>query len=168
MKYIVGILLVSVSVLGFQQHSQRLDMSGLWKLDMKRSDNLPKSFEKVESFVMNIEQSKDSMVISRTMVGAGQTQTFPPTMYKFDGTEVYYNDTLRGSERWTKAMWATTEQKLIVTSRVIQRAGPKEVRYTETDVWQKGKRNMLLILVTQKYEGNDSTRTERRYYRHVQ
>ena len=165
---VIGIILVCGSLLGFRQHTQRMDLSGSWKLDAKHSDNLPKSFAMVESFVLNIQQSDDSMSVSTTMTGAGQTQTFPPTMYRFDGSEIYRADTARGSQRWIKATWATTGQKIIATQRVVLRGGPKEIRYTETDVWQKGKRNMLLILVTQKYEGSDSTRTERRYYRRVQ
>jgi len=164
----VCIVFVCVNIVGFRQAPRQLDLSGSWKLDIKHSDNLPKSFAMVESFIMHIRQSKDSMLLSTTMTGAGQTQTFPPTIYKFDGSEVYRNDTARGSERWIKATWATTGQKFIITQRVVQRSGAKEVRYSETDVWQKGKKNMLLVLVTQKYEGSDSTRTERRYYKRVQ
>jgi len=168
MKNLIVIILVSASFLGLHQQSRRINLSGSWKLDKRHSDNLPKSFAMVESFIQHIDQFNDSMVVTTTMTGAGQTQTFPPTIYKFGGLELYREDTARGSQRWIKAAWESTGQRLVVTQRVIQRAGPKEVRYTETDVWQKGKRNMLLIVVTQKYEGSDSTHSERRYYQRVQ
>ncbi|MBI3766413.1 MAG: hypothetical protein HY277_07925 [Ignavibacteriales bacterium] len=134
---------------------------------MKSSKDLPESFKSLQSYVLSVNQTIDSMVMQPEMTGAGQKFKLPPTIYKFDGSEVYREDKERGSQRWIKSGWTTTGQKLIVTNRVIQKQGISEHHYTQTDVWQFGKKNTLMILVTQKFEKNDSTHTERRYYHRV-
>ncbi len=98
------------------------------------------------------------------MKGAGQVVDLPPTIYRFDGSEVYREDSLRGSKRWIKSTWTTNGQKLIVTSRVSLRQRAGEQRYTETEVWEYGKRNSLLVLITQKFENDDSTHSEERIF----
>ena len=165
MKYTLGVILISILFLGLQEH--RADFSGKWKLDKMASKDLPASFKSVDSFILRLTQSADSMVMSPEMTGADQKFELPPTIYKFDGTEVYREDKERGSQRWIQANWTSTGQKLIVTNRVIQKQGNSEQHYVQTDVWQFGKKGTLLILITQKFEKNDSTHTERRYYRRV-
>lgn len=162
MKYTVGVMLIGLCMMGLQE--QRADFSGKWKLDKKSSKDLPESFKSVDSYILSVTEATDSMVMQPTMTGAGQTFKLPPTIYRFDESEVYREDKERGSQRWIKANWTSTRQKLIVTNRVIQKQGNNEQHYTQTDVWQFGKKNTLLILITQKFEKNDSMHTERRYY----
>ncbi len=165
MKCFVLILVVIAGTTVAQNH--HADFSGKWKLNLKKSKDLSESFRAVTSYTMEVAQTTDSMVVGREMTGEGQTVNFPPTVYKFDNSEVYREDTLRGSKRWIRSSWTTTGEKLIVTNRVAlkQRAG--EQRYTETDVWEFGKKNTLLLLVTQKYEKNDSTHSEQRVFNRV-
>ncbi len=147
---------------GFQH--KHTDFAGTWKLDVKKSKGLPKSFAHIDSFSMDVNQTADSMVTVTSFAGDGVSMKLPPTTIKFDGTEIFREDTTRGSKRWIKASWTTTGEKLIVDNRVEQRRGPSTQKYTETDVWEFGKRGMLMILVTQKFEGGDSTHTEQRYF----
>ena len=157
------VLMLCVVAVGFQNH--HTDFSGKWRLDMKQSKDLPASFKNLQSYTLHVDQAKDSMTTIPEFTGMGQTMKLPSTIYKFDNTEVYREDTVRGSKRWRKASWTTNGQKLIVTSRVIQHLqNGIEQRYTQTDVWQSTNANRLLLLVTQKFEPNDSTRTERRVF----
>ena len=162
MKRIFFVLVIGLCITAFQ--NRRADFSGEWKLDLKKSKDLPASFKSVDSYTMGITQSVDSMIERREMKGAGQTVSFPPTIYKFDGSEVYREDSLRGSKRWIKSSWTTTGQKMIVTSKVVLHQRTGEQRFVETDVWQFGKRNTLLLLMTQKFEPNDSTHSEQRIF----
>lgn len=165
MKYAIILALGSALFLGLQIH--RPDFSGTWKLDKKTSKGLPSSFSMVNEYTMEVNQSADSSVIHTQLAGPEGPVNFPPTIIKYDGSEIYREDTLRGSKRWITASWTTTGQKLIVTNRVIQHRGNAEQRYTQTDVWQFGKRNMLLIHTTQKFETGDSTHSEQRYFTRV-
>ncbi len=141
------------------------DFSGTWKMDLRASTDLPSSFHHLAWYTMSVDQAKDSMRIDVRFQGEGRTVELPATVYRFDSSEVYRADTLRGTQRWIRSEWESTGRKLIVTSRVVQKREGDEQRYTETDVWQFGKKNMLLIVVTQKFEGTDSTHVERRYFR---
>lgn len=154
----------AVGLLALGWGTPRADFSGTWKLNMKASAGLPSSFAMVKGYTMEVAQTADSLVIQTELAGPDGAVRFPATVVRSDGAEVYREDTLRGSKRWITAAWTTTGQKLIVTNRVIQRRGDAEQRYMQTDVWQFGKHNTLLILVTQKFEQGDSTRTERRYF----
>ena len=165
MKRFLFFLMVSTCLSGFQNH--RTDFSGRWKLDMKKSKDLPTSFKSVESYTINVTQSLASMVLHTEMVGGGQTVNLPPTIYKFDSSEVYREDTLRGSKRWIRSAWTTTGFKLIVTSKVVLSQKGNEQHYVQTDVWQFGKKNTLLLLVTQEFEKNDSTHSEQRVFHRV-
>ena len=147
---------------GFQH--THADFNGTWKMNVKTSKGLPKSFSHIDSFSMDVNQTADSMVTVTSFTGSGVSMKLPPTTIKFDGTEIYREDTARGSKRWIKASWTTTGEKLIVDNRVEQHRGTSTQKYTETDVWEFGKRGMLMILVTQKFEGSDSTHTEQRYF----
>ncbi len=159
----VGILtIIGLIFCAFQFH--RSDFSGRWKLDLKKSKDLPQTFKSLDAFTMEIVQTQDSMTELRRMKGAGQAVDLPPTIYRFDGSEVYREDSLRGSKRWIKSTWTTNGQKLIVTSRVSLRQRAGEQRYTETEVWEYGKRNSLLVLITQKFENDDSTHSEERIF----
>jgi hypothetical protein len=157
------VVMLSVVVIGFQHH--HTDFSGNWRLDLKQSKDLPASFKSLESYTLHVNQTEDSMKTVPEFTGMGQTVKLPPTMYAFDSTEIYREDTARGSKRWIRTAWTTNRQKLIVTNRVIQHLqNGKEMRYTQTDVWQYAKANRLLLLVTQKFEPNDSIHTERRVF----
>lgn len=153
-------MLIAPVVIG----GQATDFSGTWRMDFKRSSGLPSSFDKLGWYTLTVEQSSDSMRVVAQFEGGGQKVALPPTIYRFDSSEVYREDTLRGTKRWIRCEWESTGRKLIVTNRVIERRPHGEQHFTETDVWQFGKKNMLLILVTQKFEGNDSTHVERRYF----
>jgi len=158
------ILAAALGLLALGWGSSQADFSGTWKLNMKTSKGLPSSFAMVKGYTMEVEQSADSLVIHTELAGPEGAVTFPPTVVKYDGVEVFREDTLRGSKRWITAAWTTTGQKLIVTNRVSQRRGGAEQRYTQTDVWQFGKHQSLLIVVTQKFEPGDSTHIEQRYF----
>ena len=162
MRRIIVFFVLSIGLAAFQFH--HADFSGRWKLDLKKSKDLPPSFKSIESYTMEITQSPDSMTELRQMKGAGQVVDFPPTVYKFNGSEVFREDTTRGSKRWIKSSWTTTGQKLIITSKVELRQRTGEQRYTQTDVWQFGKKRALLLLMTQKFEKNDSTHSEERVF----
>jgi hypothetical protein len=159
------LLASALGLLALGWGSNRADFSGTWKLNMKSSKGLPSSFAMVKGYTMEVAQSSDSLVIHTELAGPDGAVKFPPTVVKYDGPEVYREDTLRGSKRWISAGWTTTGQKLIVTNRVIQRRSGAEQHYTQTDVWQFGKRNTLLLLVTQKFE--DSTHSEQRTFTRV-
>ena len=163
MKYrTILLVLIGLGLTGFQ--SRHADFSGTWALNLKQSKNLRGSFSRVKSFRMNIVQGSDSMVVNTRMEGAGQQIDFPPTVYRFDGSEAFREDTLRGSKHWTTSTWATTGQKLVINDRVVHRQETKEQHYTQTEVWQFGRKNTLMILITQKFADGDSTHTEQRYY----
>ncbi|HUL44031.1 MAG TPA: hypothetical protein VLY03_06700 [Bacteroidota bacterium] len=165
MKQILLVVCVMIAAMGFQ--SKRADYSGKWKLSLKLSKGLPSSFKHVDSYTMQVDQTDTSMVINTHLMGSGQSVDFPPTIIPFDSAEQHRVDTLRGSDRWISSTWTTTGQKLIVTNKVTQHRGTTEQRYVETDVWQFGKRGTLMILVTQKFEGGDSSHTEQRYFSRV-
>ena len=165
MKRKLLVACVVIAALGFQV--KRADYSGKWKLSLKSSKGLPASFKHVDAYTMQVDQTDTGMVINTHLVGSGQSVDFPPTIITFDSVERHRVDTLRGSDRWISATWTTTGQKLIVTNKVTQHRGESAQRYTETDVWQFGKRGTLMILVTQKFESADSTHTEQRYFTRV-
>ena len=83
MKRIVWIVLIAPLFLQFQ-HS-RGNFGGTWVLDLKKSANLPPSFASVESYVIDIKQSGDSLTVVAEMKGNGQTVPFPPFVYVLDG-----------------------------------------------------------------------------------
>lgn len=165
MKNIVAMVLLSLCFVGFQ--SGRSDFSGDWKLDLKKSTHLPGSFQSVDSYVMHIQQTKDSMITSVDMVGSGQHVTFPLVAYGFDGKEIFREDTLRGSKRWSKSTWATTGRKLVIESRVEQKRKDILLEYTQRDVWQLNDSKTIQLSVTQHYPKGDSTRSEKRIFRRV-
>jgi len=161
MNRIVAVILASACFLALSPH--HANFSGTWKLNMKKSKNLPASFMNLKSYSMHVQGSDDSMTVVVEFEGSGQRVASPPTVYVFDGKERYREDTLRGSRRRIPASWTSTGQKLIVTSRVIQTQGQtkgQERGYTQTDTWALSRRNTLDILVTQKFEGSDSTNSE--------
>lgn len=161
MKVIVMLL----AALTFGAPSKHADFSGVWKLDMKKSMNLPKTFASVEAYALEITQAADSMTAVAHMAGNGQKVTFPVAVYRFDGSEVYREDMERQIRRWIRSSWQTTGKKLIVNSRVEQQFGPKLVKYTQRDVWQMLDARTLQISVTQTFEGKDSTHSERRIFK---
>ena len=163
MKAMVLVVAAAALLVGFG--GNRSDFSGKWKLEKKLSKNLPPEFKMVNDFSLTVAQSADSMVTTTSFAGMGGANTLPPTIVKFDGSEVYREDTARGTKKWISASWATTGQKLIVTSRVELHGAKGDVKYVETDSWQFGKRNMLLIIQTKKYETEDKTVSDERYFR---
>jgi hypothetical protein len=166
MKITIAVSLIAVCFLGFQ--SERSDFSGNWKLDKKKSSHLPESFTSVDSYVMNVRQTNDSMVTTVNMSGNGQHVTFPLTAYTFVGKEVFREDTLRGSKRWSKSTWETTGRKFIVESRVQLKKAKGDQEYTERAVWQLNDRKTMQLSITQHYVQGDSTHSERRIFRRVQ
>jgi hypothetical protein len=140
------------------------DFSGHWKLDTSKSVNLPSSFAQVESYTMNVRQTVDSMIIVVELSGGGQHVTFPVTTYAFGGAEVFREDTVRQSRRWTTCSWSSNGKNLLVSSRVEQGAGEKKKEYVQHDSWNLGGPGTLRILVTQKFTRGDSTRNEQRVF----
>lgn len=158
----VGTIIV---LTGFQ--SKRSDFSGAWKIDLKQSLNLPESFRHVDTYSMDVRQTADSMFVAVGLSGSGQNVMFPQTAYAFDSSEIYREDTLRGSRRWSKCVWATTGKKMIVMTRVKQKKGQAGSEYTQKDVWQMNDRNTVQITITQSFIQGDSIRSERRIFHRV-
>ncbi len=165
MRVIILVSVIALSSLGFQ--SNHADFSGNWKLDKKKSSHLPSSFDGVDSYVMNIRQTTDSMITTVDMVGSGQHVTFPLTAYTFSGNEVFREDTLRGSKRWSKSTWETTGRKFIVESRVKLKKGSGEQEYSERAVWQLKDSKTIQLSITQHYVQGDSTHSDRRIFHRV-
>ncbi len=160
------VVMLGLCAVGFQT-AHRSDFSGKWKLDQKKSKNLPSSFHSVQRYVMTVQQNADSLVAIATMTGSGQTVTLPPMTYIFDGKELYTNDSLRSVQRWTSAEWASTGTKLIVHKRTILKTPVREDHSTQTDVWALRNSSTLIVTVSQKFETGDSTHSEERVYRRV-
>ena len=155
---------VAVALFGFLQHPDKANFAGRWNLDLKESKNLPRSFAQVESYVLDVRQTKDSLVVVIELTGGGQSVKFPVTNYLFDSSESFREDTLRHSKRWTRSSWSADGQQLTVTSRVEQGMGEKKTEYTERDGWKMNDPDKFTIDVFQKYNIQDSTRTEQRIF----
>lgn len=164
MKRWIAIIAAILPVLGFQ--AGRADFSGKWSLDLQQSSHLSAAFKNVTSYVMDVTNGNDSMVISTWMKGSGQEVTFPPTVYRFDSSEVFREDTLRGTKRWIRAWWAPG-RKLTVYNRVIQTRGTTVQQYTQTDVWEAKDRDTLFLSTKRRFVRNDSTAQEQRIFRRV-
>ena len=165
MKYITSLTLLCFFLVGFQSSVDRINFSGKWKLDTKKSANLPASFQHVDAYVMEVRQTADSIIVNVSLSGDGQDVKLPVTVYACSGTEIYREDTLRGSKRWSKGVWTTTGKKFIIDNRVEQKRG--EQKYTQRDIWQLNDQNTLQISVTQQFDMHDSTRSERRVFHRV-
>ena len=162
MRRLIIFALLIFTLGGFQ--SKRSDFSGSWKLDLEKSVDLPATFKNVEAYSMDVRQTADSMVVVVGLSGSGQSVKFPPTMYAFDTSEVYREDTLRGSKRWSKCAWETTGKKMIVTSKVRQKKASGELVYTQKDVWQLNDLKTMQIVITQSFAKGDSVHSERRIF----
>ena len=166
MKRFWWILLITPLFLQFQ-HS-RGNFGGTWVLDLKKSANLPPSFASVESYVIDIKQSGDSLTVVAEMKGNGQTVPFPPFIYVMDGKETYRKDSIRMSERWMSANWGPEGKSVVMDTRaLIKQAGKPAVEFSQHDEWKKVGDSTLDIAITQKTKGTDSVRTERRIYRKI-
>jgi hypothetical protein len=166
MKRALLLTILGLMLAGFQS-AQRPNFSGVWQLDMKKSTNLPESFKSVESYTTDVRQTKDSMVIMARLVGNGQDVKFPVTAYLLNGSEVFREDTLRLSKRWSKLTWPKTGKKLIVHSRVEQARRTPAEKYTQNDVWELTDRNTLQMSVTQKSPDGKELHSERRIFHRV-
>ncbi len=147
--------------------AKRSDFSGTWKLDFQRSVNLPASFKNVEAYSLDVRQTADSMIVVVGLVGNGQDVKFPPTMYAFDSSETYREDTLRGSKRWIRCIWETTGKKMVVINKVRQKKDQAEVEYTQKDIWQLNDLNTVQVSMTQSFATGDSIHSERRVFHRV-
>lgn len=157
---------MSVCLVGMQQN--RIDFSGRWELDFRRSVGLSDSFDEVQSHVVNVTQTADSMLVRvEETTDDGKTVKLSPIVFRFDSTSVYQNDTLQGIQRWIRSTWATTGQKLIVSNRALRVVGSDTFQYSQIDVWQFSNTKTLMVITTQTFEHNDSTHVELRYYRRV-
>lgn len=166
MHYVVLSIFLSAASWGFQKQMDKF--SGYWKMDLKKSNNLPESFKRVESYIIEVKQSSDSMVVTTEVKGGGQSVKLPSTVYKFDGKEIYSGDTLQEFQRWTKCDWISKGQKLVITARVVQRIGTYERRYSQKDVWQIVGKDRLDVSMIMKFENSDSTQSEKRIYHRMQ
>jgi hypothetical protein len=168
MKGIWWVIMVAPLLVQFQGQVQgkRADFEGKWALDLKKSVNLPPQFSKVESYVIDIDQSGDSMTVLATMKGDGQTVPFPPFVYVVNGKETYRKDSLRGSERWMTAKWGKDGKSVVMDTRVrMQVPGKPPMEFSQHDEWLYGDTATINVAITQKMSGNDSTRSEKRIFR---
>ncbi len=166
MKNVWIVAAICVFAFGFQA-AHRTDFSGKWKLDQKKSKNLPSSFHSVEKYVLAVRQSADSLVAVATMTGSGQTVSLPPMVIAFDGKEIHSDDSLRLVQRWSSAEWTSTGTKLLVHRRTIMRTPGREEHSSQTDVWTLKNASTLIVKVSQKFETGDSTHIEERVYRRI-
>lgn len=156
-----AILLVTAA--GFQRAGREQAFTGKWNLEIGRSVNLPASFAMVKSFTMDVAGAPDSLVVTNHLSGSGQEVSFPPTIYRLDSSEVYREDTLRGSKRWIRASMLPNGS-LSVWNRVVQGRGPSPQRYHQTDIWRAQNRDTLVLLVERRYDERDSVSTEKRIF----
>ncbi len=163
----VVIMIVAGAMIGGFQSSKHVDFSGTWSLDLKKSTQLPESFKYVESYSMEVKQTKDSLITMARLKGSGQDVKFPLTAYALNGSEVFREDTLRKSKRWFTASWATTGNFFIVDSRVEQEGARQTEQYTQHDVWELINSKILQISVTQKFPNGKETHSERRVFHRV-
>ena len=157
----IFLVIVSLVACAFQT-SKHIDLSGKWKLDLKKSVNLPESFKHVDSFTLEVKQTRDSVVTMAHMTGNGQDVRFPLTSYALNGTEVFRADTVRRSRRWSKSSWSSNGKKFIVDSRVEQQAGMAGEKYTQRDTWEFLDNTTLQISVLQKFPDGKEKHSERR------
>jgi len=165
MKRAALFLLLAVLSIGAQKPVARL--GGVWSLDLKESQGLPAAFNGVESFTMVVKQRPDSLVVAIQMAGGGQNVSLPVNVYRFNGREVFHEDTARGTKRWMKAQWSGNGRTLTIVNRVESRAGGKEQRYTQTDTWRMAGRDVLRVMATTKFKDSDSSRTQTRIFHRV-
>jgi len=163
MKQFLILLLACVFSLGFQM-PHRTDFSGKWRLDLKKSKNLPDAFKHVSRYVMDIRQNDDSLVSLVSMEGMGQSTSLPPFVCVFGHKDDYTEDTLRLAKHWISSEWTTTGTKLIVHKKNAVQISGVEQTSTETDVWQLNNRSTLILHVTMKYEKDGSSRSEERIF----
>jgi len=164
MKRIPWIIVIAPFLM-FSQ-SGKLDVSGKWELDLKKSINLPASFARVESYTFAVRQLRDTLMVNAGLTGSGQTVEFPPFTFVLDGKEIYRQDTLRASERWSTGQWSKAGDSVLIDTRILLTpAGRPLVRITQRDIWRLIDGKTLEISTTQKFPGLDSVRNERRIYR---
>jgi len=165
MKRALLFLLLGLLFVGAQKN--RAHFAGVWSLDLKKSQGLPAAFSSVESFTMVVKQHADSMVVASQMTGGGQSVSFPVSVYRFGSSEVFREDTARGTKRWMRSAWSANGRTLTVVNRVEMRSGGKEQRFTQTDAWQMKGKDLLQETMTTKFTGSDSTRSQTRVYHRV-
>lgn len=142
------------------------DFSGKWNMDLKKSVNLPKSFTHVESYVMEVRQTADSIVTTVQLTGGGQVVNFPLTSYALNGSEVYRADEMRKSKRWITCSWGSSGKEFIVHNRVEQDTGIAAQRYTQRDVWKLSDHNTLQVNMVQTTpKGTERSRELRIFHR---
>ncbi|HTK81068.1 MAG TPA: hypothetical protein VL633_02155 [Bacteroidota bacterium] len=164
MKIKIFIAVLAAALFGFQS-LKHADFSGAWQLDLKKSENLPESFKNIDSFIMNIRQTRDSIVTVASMKGMGQDVKLPFTAYALNGNEVFRADTARKSARWIKASWKSGGKHFVVDSRVEQHVGTPELeKYSQSDTWELTDANTLQISVLQKTPEGKEKHTERRVF----
>ncbi len=151
--------------MGLQKHSPGL--VGKWWLDLNKSENLPPSFKSVDRYLMEIQQVRDSMTVLVELIGSGQDVKFPSSVYKFNGAEMFREDTLRGVKRWFKARWIERGNKFTVAARVEQRNMRGAQLFRQNDVWEMLDDSTLRVSITQKFFPRDSTVSQRRYFHRV-
>lgn len=166
MKTKIGVVILSSVLFGFQS-AKRTDFSGMWRLDLKHSVNLPESFKHVDTFTMEVRQTRDSIITLAQMTGNNQDVKFPLTSYALNGSEVFREDAIRKSKRWNKCSWMSNGRKLIVNARVEQRGGTSIEKYTQRDVWELVDSNTLQISVSQKSPRGAEKHSERRILHRV-
>ena len=166
MKKLLGWVIICVCVMGFQT-VHKTDFSGSWKLDLKKSKNLPAAFKNVDRYIMEVQQNTDSLVAVVQMEGMGQKTSLPPLVCVFAHKEDYTEDTLRLAKHWISSEWTSTGTKFIVHKKNVLQVAQSEQRSTETDVWMLKNRSTLIISVTQKLEKDGSTKSEQRVFHRV-
>lgn len=165
MKRALCVFIFCLPFMGFQGHSPGL--VGKWWLDLNKSKNLSPSFKSVDRYEMEIQQVRDSMTILVELIGSGQHVKFPSSVYKFNGAEMFREDTLRGVKRWFKARWVERGRKFSVTTRVEQRNMRGNQRFRQREMWEILDDGTLRVSVTQKFPPRDSTVSQVRYFHRV-
>ncbi len=155
--------MVCAAAMGFQT-ARRSDFSGTWKLDLKKSKNLPAAFQSVEGYTMKVTQDDDSLVAVVQMEGSGQKTSLPPLVCRFGHKDDYTEDQLRFAKHWISSEWTAPGTKLIVHKKNALTLGGKVQNSTETDVWQLKNKSTLQISVTVKSDEDGTVRSEQRIF----
>src|SRR5258708_4053789 len=113
MKSILLLVLTSVMLLGLSR--PRVDFSGEWRLDLKKSTHVPPSYATLRSYALRVRQMQDSIQFAVfEILRSGQEVTTKPTSCRLDGKERMIRDSLPGLNIWIAAKWTNSGKALLL------------------------------------------------------
>jgi len=138
------------------QAEGRINFSGTWALDKAESENLPRSFDRVDEYRLIVTQTEDKITIKIDFSGAGQNIVIGPDTYPLNGAEVEKIDDLRRVKSKRKARLSVDGTKLIVESNNLLLRDGKETQTHQLDTWSlSDDGRTLTIIVHEKTAGGE-------------